>query len=156
MVATPAASSHYSNLQRNPPRFIPASKKADKITKGLCYYCDKPYRRGHKCANRNIQLFLVEVPGLDFEEVMVEDDGAEWKGEELGSSDSTSCILVIALNGDHGFQTMEVTRFYGKKALYILIDSGSTHNFLDTRLARKLGCRLESIGSQVITVDGGK
>ena len=97
------AFSHQSNIQKNPPRFIPASERVEKIAKGLCYYCDKPFERGHKCANRTTQLFLVEVPGLDAEEIMGEDDGAEWQGEDIDSSDSTPCISVSALNGDHGF-----------------------------------------------------
>jgi len=50
---------------------------------------------------------------------------------------------------------MRVTGYYGQKPLHILIDSGSTHNFLDAGLAKKLGCKLEPIGSQAITVAGG-
>ncbi|KAJ8425815.1 hypothetical protein Cgig2_028176 [Carnegiea gigantea] len=65
MLPTPSkmgttAFSHQSNVQKPPPRFIPASERAEKIAKGLCYYCDKPFERGHKCANRTTQLFLVE------------------------------------------------------------------------------------------------
>lgn len=30
---------------------------------------------------------------------------------------------------------------YDKKLLHILLDSGSTHNFLDLELAKKLGCK---------------
>ena len=32
-----------------------------------------------------------------------------------------------------------------KKPLYILIDFGSTHNFLDINMAKKLGCKVEKI-----------
>lgn len=37
----------------------------------------------------------------------------------------------------------------------ILLDSGSTHNFLDLEMARKLGCRLEAITPLSITGGGG-
>ncbi|KAJ8444427.1 hypothetical protein Cgig2_005949 [Carnegiea gigantea] len=47
------------------PRFTLAAEKAEKIAKGLCYYYDKPFDKGHKCATTATQLFLVEVPGVD-------------------------------------------------------------------------------------------
>lgn len=30
-------------------RYIPADVRQEKIAKGLCYYCDQPYSREHKC-----------------------------------------------------------------------------------------------------------
>jgi len=49
---------------------------------------------------------------------------------------------------------MRVTGQYGKKSIHILVDSGSIHNFLDVNLdkrAKRLGCKLEGIGSKSIT-----
>ncbi|WOH04001.1 hypothetical protein DCAR_0623406 [Daucus carota subsp. sativus] len=37
-------------------------------------------------------------------------------------------------------------------AVHILIDSGSTHDFLDISLAKKLGCKIEEIPAQSITI----
>ena len=48
----------------NPPkptRFIPAAERAKKMAKGLCFLCDQPYERRHKCNSSGKQLFLVEV-----------------------------------------------------------------------------------------------
>lgn len=50
---------------------------------------------------------------------------------------------------------MRVTGFYEKKPLYILIASGSTDNFLDVNVARRLGCKLDAIRSQAGTVADG-
>jgi len=44
-------------------KFIPAAKRAEKIAKGLCFLCDQPYKRGHKCSSSRKQLFLVKVSG---------------------------------------------------------------------------------------------
>ena len=41
------------------------------------------------------------------------------------------------------------------KPLNILIDSGSTHNFLDTKMAKKLGCKVEEIGPMKVDVANG-
>ena len=63
-VAKPASQSF------RPTRLITVAERADKIARGLCYFCDQPYERGHKCPTKKAQLFLVEVP-------------AEVEGEEL-------------------------------------------------------------------------
>ncbi|KAJ8448024.1 hypothetical protein Cgig2_028900 [Carnegiea gigantea] len=49
-------------------RVISAAERAEKNAKGLCYFCDQPYERGHKCSNKKTQLFLVEIPGETNEE----------------------------------------------------------------------------------------
>jgi len=50
---------------------------------------------------------------------------------------------------------MRINGHVGKKTIHILIDSGSTHNFLDDKLARKLGCKLEHVPAQSVTIAGG-
>lgn len=50
-------------------RYIPADVRAEKIDKGLCYYCDQRYEKGHKCRFKEPQLFTVEVPGENDEEI---------------------------------------------------------------------------------------
>lgn len=39
--------------------------------------------------------------------------------------------------------------------IHILINSGSTHNFLDLALVSKLGCTVEQVEPQAVTVAGG-
>lgn len=50
---------------------------------------------------------------------------------------------------------MRVTGMLDKKLLHILLDSGSTHNFLDLEVAKKLGCKLEKVTSLLVTAGGG-
>jgi len=50
---------------------------------------------------------------------------------------------------------MRVTCYYQKKPLHVLIDSGSTHNFLDIEVAKRLGCKSNAFDSlSVVVVDG--
>jgi len=62
---------------------------------------------------------------------------------------------MSAVHGSHSFQKMRVTGYHNQKPLHILIDSGSTHNFLDISIARTLECRVESITSQAVAVANG-
>ncbi|XP_074306486.1 uncharacterized protein LOC141641737 [Silene latifolia] len=62
---------------------------------------------------------------------------------------------VNALSGSQGFHTMRVVGTHRQKPLHILVDSGSTHNFMDLSLAKKLGCSLEKIPPQAVAVADG-
>lgn len=50
-----------SSDSKRPYKYIPVDFRQEKIAKGLCYYCDQPYDRQHKCKFREPQLFTVEV-----------------------------------------------------------------------------------------------
>lgn len=50
---------------------------------------------------------------------------------------------------------MHVTGMYYKRALQILLDSGSTHNFLDLAMAKLLECRLEAVTTPISITGGG-
>ena len=54
-------------------------------------------------------------------------------------------LSLHALDGSYNYQTMRLRGSVGKRVLCILIDSGSTHNFIDERMARKLGCNMEVV-----------
>lgn len=64
-------------------------------------------------------------------------------------------VSMNAMNGVSWFHTMRINGHVGKKTLHILLDFGSTHNFLDVSLARKLGCQMESIAMQYVTIADG-
>ena len=36
-------------------------QRTEKSPKSLCYFCDQPYGRGHRCQTKMIQLFLVKT-----------------------------------------------------------------------------------------------
>ena len=114
------------------------------------YYCDAPYDGNHKCAFKESQLFTVEIAGLD---------EADTIAVELEEQDeATTCapyISLSALTGDQTYHTMRIKVMKDDFPIHTLVDSGSTHNFLDISLARKLGCENETIpGKSVMVADG--
>ena len=148
-----------ANQGFQPTRLISAAERAEKIAKGLCYFCDNPYERGHRCPTKRSQLFLVEVPAdTPEEEELVEDlqpPPVEQQAMGFEMLEPEPFISLQALNGIQGYQTMRVTGYVGKKAIQILIDTGSTHNFVNQSLAQRLGCKLDVIHSQPIAVADG-
>lgn len=83
--------------------------------------------------------------GIDVEEEVVQ--------EEI--EDIESCISLNALCGSQGYRTMRVLGYYKNTPIHILIDSGSTQNFLDTDAAKRLGVELEYMPQQAITITDG-
>ena len=77
--------------------------------------------------------------------------------EEKEEDEGNPQISVYAINGvaTKSYQTMRVTMTVNKKPLHILNDSGSTHNFLDVRVAKKLGCKVEEMGPMKVDVANG-
>ena len=91
-------------------------------------------------------MFTLEIKGGDegeFEECL-EDEGndSEMNKYMLGGEDQQSIphISLNALSGVPTHNTMRVKGHVLKLLLHILMDSRSTHNFLDIYTAKKLGC----------------
>ena len=93
-------------------------------------------------------------------EIAENSDSDEDLGPTENPPDETNLeplISVNALTGVAKFRTMRVTGQVRKKPLHILIDSGSTHNFLDVNVAKKLGCKIEDMDLvSVIVADGAR
>ena len=71
-------------------------------------------------------------------EIEDEEEGSgpqEIDANVVSEHDSEPLILMNALTGVVNFRTMRVTGYCGKKPLHILIDSESTHTFLNLHIA---------------------
>jgi hypothetical protein len=65
-------------------------------------------------------------------------------------------ILCNALAGISTPQTLNIEGYIKKKKVIVLIDSGSTHNFIHYKLAKDLNCFVYPEPEfQVMIVDGG-
>ena len=77
--------------------------------------------------------------------------------EEQGDLGSIAPVQLSlnALIGGGNSNIMTLTGCYKGMPLLVLIDSGSTHNFLSTNLAKKLNCPLQAVKSVKVTVANG-
>ncbi|KAJ0920389.1 putative nucleotidyltransferase, Ribonuclease H [Helianthus annuus] len=133
------------------PKRVTNKYMDDKRAKGECFYCNEKYVPGHSrvCKGKK-QLFLVEV-----EEYQEDDEGEIL--EEVEKIQGTPQISLNALMGIPSYSTMQVVGMIGTRYLYILLDSGSTHNFMSRSLAQKLKCTIRQIPHVQVTVaDGNK
>lgn len=64
-------------------------------------------------------------------------------------------ISLHALTRNTSGDTIRIPGFVKKKAISILIDTRSTHSFIDSALAKSLQCSTEQTDSLLVTVDNG-
>ena len=100
----------------------------ERRAKGLCFWCEEKYTPNHKCKKRQAFVMQLIVEGIEDEEGV----GKREIEEEVVTDVQLS---LSAMWGIQEAQTMRIIGEYGKKKLHILVDTGSTHNFLTARMA---------------------
>ena len=124
----------------------------ERRAKGLCFWCDDKFTPGHKC--RTKRLYSICLVGDEDEN---EDGALECVREMEESEDMDPYISMNALEGVPGCYTLKVTGKVDKLPIFILVDSGSTHNFMNTEVANKLQCKQTPINPVTIkAANGGK
>jgi len=119
-----------SNLSRGRSpmvkRLNPAELK-ERRDRGLCFNCDEKFSPGHRCK----KLFLIE--GVYEEEV---DTGREEVAENnYEEEEEVPEISIHAISRVQAPQTMKVKGSINEIQITMLVDTGSTHNFLSIELA---------------------
>ena len=136
---------------RIPIKRISAAQMEERKKKGLCYNCDDKWAPGHKC--KQASLFLLEGVEVSLESnhqgQYVEDD-TDWGKGRGHEEESDPEITLYALVGSPSPGTMRVKGRVNFVPLVILVDSGSTHNFIDAAVVPVLHVPVDE--SQVLEV----
>jgi hypothetical protein len=118
-----------------PIQRISPAQMEDRRKKGLFYNCDAKWQFGHKC--QSPKLFVIESVEVceisTLEPVM---EGPEMDSMEYTYSEEHPEISLHVITGSSHPKTMRIIGTIGGKKVIILIDSGSTHNFLDSSVVQ--------------------
>ncbi|KAG8490490.1 hypothetical protein CXB51_013599 [Gossypium anomalum] len=126
-------------ITKSRPRSISPASMAERKQKGLCFWCRAKYQVGHKCFRSQLyQVLLDPLSDSEAKEFQECSDKLDENGLDKEASESP-VISLHALTGLQGHNTMRVVARVGSTWAIILIDSGSTHNFIDTRLGSFVG-----------------
>lgn len=143
LLPTPPANKMLKNVKR-----VPAKVAEEKRARNECFWCDEKYTPTHKCKFKH--LYVLEIHGDD-----MEDEDGDTSGE-LQAMNLDPQISIHAIMGVNSFSTMRIVGTIGTRQIQILIDSGSTHNFLDSKLASKLQCFTKGVPVMKVRVANGK
>jgi len=108
--------------------------------KGLCFWCDEKFIPKYKCKNK--RLYSPCIVGDEDDEVK-HNNG--FKKETFIHEQITPHISINTLEVVISFLTSRVSGQVDKHPLFILVNSGSTHNFINIYLANKLQYNLIAI-----------
>jgi hypothetical protein len=135
-----------------PTRLTPQQLKERK-EKGLCFNCDRKYSKGHKCGeNKLFYIYCEEEEEQEQEQEPSQDENVE----AISSEEFTPTISCNALDGISTPQTLNIEGYIKKKKVIVLIDSGSTHNFIHYKLSKALNFFVYlALEFQVMIADGG-
>ncbi|VFQ58232.1 unnamed protein product [Cuscuta campestris] len=127
----PTSSTHSRESTASTPiRLLTRAEKLEKDAKGLCYNCDKKWSRDHKCGR------FVLMMGEEEEEVTDEP-----------TEDVEVTADISSLHSMAGVTTPRSLRLTGHMAggsVEVLIDGGSTHNFVHPQVVERMGLAVET------------
>ena len=107
-----------------------------KREKGLCFYCDEKYIFGHKCKASAHILIILDSETSQLEGDFVPENIVSL--EEEADMNETPQISLHAMSGILMHQTLKFKGSIRKMNVNILIDRGSTHNFLQSKVVSLL------------------
>ncbi|KAM1902895.1 hypothetical protein ACFX13_040481 [Malus domestica] len=121
-----------------------------KRDKGECWFCPNKWVPGHKCGLK--QLLMLDVVDSDAHCEFTDVDDAP---PELLAMSLSECAFY-GTTAKQSIQTMKVDGVVLGQSVKILLDSGSTHNFIDSRLLKKWGRQAQNTQAfEVMIADGG-
>ncbi|KAL2237277.1 UNVERIFIED_CONTAM: Retrovirus-related Pol polyprotein from transposon 17.6 [Sesamum indicum] len=138
------------NENSQPRRLLTEAEMRARREKNLCYNCDEVFVPGHKCKVRYSYVLMDEEEVKAYEE----DTGQlERQVEEVEEDDASVSLHVISGKLSHG--TMRVKGNVNGREIQILIDSGSTHSFIDEKVMKALDLKTEETIPMKVRVAGG-
>jgi hypothetical protein len=133
------------NIKKNSPAEIQLRRE-----KNMCYFCDEKFSPAHKCPNRQFMLLQLAneeesqlgttLPTVD--EPIVEED--------------THHLSLNAMRGSNGVGTIRFTGQIGSIQVKILVDRGSSDNFIQPRITRVLKLAIEPTPNLRVLVGNGQ
>lgn len=114
-----------------PVRHLPPAELRDRRAKGLCFRCDDKWGPSHRCKSKVLLLLGVDE---DAPEIDTDDSQSEDVSDDISSLHALSSQLLG--------RSLRVSGVYSAHQFQILIDSGSTHNFINPALVERLGLEM--------------
>ena len=97
---------------------------------GLCYHCDEKWSHGHRCKPRLHLLIADEDPEPSLGPLDLE--------AHSRPAIDTPLISLNAMEGTPAPQTFRLVGSLRRHQVVVLVDGGSTHNFVQSRVAKFL------------------
>lgn len=152
---SPWADSKIPTSSRTQTPTISPSELARRRDLGLCYLCNEKWSRGHKCKEKKLYMLVADEgdEGEDTEEAPLTSENVELSP---GNTQGLFEISLQALSGSMHYSTMKLRGSIKNKPVMILVDSGSTHSFIDSHFSERIGLQLSDSKPFEVMVTNGE
>lgn len=123
--------------------------------KGLCFNCDEKFSPGHKCVSNSFVLIMEEDEPQETNTILNPCESKLLLEPEPNLTLNQAQISFHALLGHLAPETLRLVGRISTHNAVILVDGGSTHNFIQERLVKSLGLKAQSTCSLKVMVGNG-
>ncbi|RZR73718.1 hypothetical protein BHM03_00027260, partial [Ensete ventricosum] len=121
-------------IQAPAPKKLTRDELRERSTKELCWHCNKPWSREHYC--KKGRLLVIEP--VEDEDNETSEKAIKPKEEAMEEESPPANYAVHALAGYSNLQMMKVGGLLKQQPITVLIDTGSTNNFLTSTITARL------------------
>ena len=144
-----------------PIRRLTSTEMAARRARGLCFNCDEHFTPGHRCKTKQFLCLLASAPDDEADPAIeilppataADPDAIPPTGDVM--ADETPAISFHAFAGHSVPSTLRLEGRVNGHPVLILVDSGSTHNFIQTRMAKFLGLVVQPTAHLKVTIGNG-
>ncbi|RZS28051.1 hypothetical protein BHM03_00061600 [Ensete ventricosum] len=121
------------------PKKLTSDELRECSAKGLCWHCDEPWCREHRC--KKGQLLVIEP--VEDEDSKPYEEVLEPEEEAMEEEPQLVDYAVHPLASYSNSQTMKVGGLLKQQPITFLIDTGSTNNFLNSKVDTCMALQIE-------------
>ncbi|RWV90710.1 hypothetical protein GW17_00047065 [Ensete ventricosum] len=134
------------------PKKLTRDELRERSAKGLCWHCDEPWSREHRC--KKGRLLMIDL--VENEDNEPSKEGLKLEEEATEEEPQPTDYAVHVLAGYSNPQTMKVGGLLKQQPITILIDTGSTNNFLNSKVAAHMVLQIEVCNKFDVKVTDGR
>ena len=135
-----------STCLKGPVKRLTLDQVEDYRKRGLCFKYDEKFTPGHRRSVERLMMIEIDYSKEEDEEIIFESKGNQDKQEAE--------ISIHAMEGNCSSHTITLMGHINSKPVSILLDTGSTHNFIDPKLVQRAGLVLSHEPSFKVTIAG--
>ncbi|GJV78676.1 ty3-gypsy retrotransposon protein [Tanacetum coccineum] len=127
-------------------KWISPAERQERLSKGLCFNCDNRWTRGHKCPGKFLLLMT------DSEE----DPSEGFAADEDEAVESGDISILNSLVGHGSPRSLQLWGKIGTTGVHVLIDNGSTHNFVRPDVVERMRLPLQATKAFKVYIGSGE